>query len=560
MNKPALLLAAFFLLLFSTSFSQKPTINWGDEFKLKKGSTHLRVIDSDATGVLLEEGHLALKSYFVIGATVRSSGRLVKLDKNFNEIYNVAYDRELKGKEFEQFFKLGKKIFIISSSFKKSSRELTLFASEINRNDGQMVSGWTELKTITKDDKKESIDYELHYNSDSTKMVIVSSVTGRSKSSFSLLEINQNLRPSAKEIIVNTGSEAEVYRLENIVYTNNKRVILVGKEFEFEEGKKEKDKNLVFAQYNIKMFDDKGKQIKEFSTEIDGKWLMNTSVFQEKDSDIILTSFYSTAKKAKEINGILIQRIDPLTGDVKKTAQGPIDYSFLAEDNKPEEDADETRKERYEREQIEKLVASQKGLAPTISFRKLIHTHDGGMLIIAENFRVYTVSRYNPSNGSYSHTTVYDSKELIFCKVNAENNIEYVKILPKFQRESYSASAGVGPNLTSMLGFPYYSGFSIMESGNNIHLFFNDNPKNESITKAGQIPKVVHKFQKSHNFVLTLNLETGDITRKFFFSNADNVSSMPRYASVFGNVLYLIGMNRSIFGQSKIAVAKIELK
>ena len=113
MNKPALLLAAFFLLLFSTSFSQKPTINWGDEFKLKKGSTHLRVIDSDATGVLLEEGHLALKSYFVIGATVRSSGRLVKLDKNFNEIYNVAYDRELKGKEFEQFFKLGKKIFII---------------------------------------------------------------------------------------------------------------------------------------------------------------------------------------------------------------------------------------------------------------------------------------------------------------------------------------------------------------------------------------------------------------------------------------------------------------
>src|SRR5690606_16355340 len=180
----------------------------------------------------------------------------------------------------------------------------------INRNAGQMVSGWTELKTITKDDKKESIDYELHYNSDSTKMVIVSSVTGRSKSSFSVLEYNQNHRPPAKEIIDNTGSEAEVYRLENIVYTNNKRVILVGKEFEFEEGKKEKDKNLVFAQYNIKMFDDKGKQIKEFSTEIDGKWLMNTSVFQEKDSDIILTSFYSTGKKAKEINGILIQRID----------------------------------------------------------------------------------------------------------------------------------------------------------------------------------------------------------------------------------------------------------
>ena len=40
---------------------------------------------------------MAMKSYFVIGATVRESGTLIKMDKNLSDvIYQVNYNKELK--------------------------------------------------------------------------------------------------------------------------------------------------------------------------------------------------------------------------------------------------------------------------------------------------------------------------------------------------------------------------------------------------------------------------------------------------------------------------------
>jgi hypothetical protein len=75
------------LFVFINAFCQAPAIEWGDEFKLYKGSTDLSVIYSDNSGVYLQEDHLALKSYFVIGATTRNSATLVKLDKNLVEAF-----------------------------------------------------------------------------------------------------------------------------------------------------------------------------------------------------------------------------------------------------------------------------------------------------------------------------------------------------------------------------------------------------------------------------------------------------------------------------------------
>ena len=106
-------LSTTFLFLCLCSFSQKPKITWGDEFKLRKGSTDLDVVYANKSGVYLQESHLALKSYFVIGASVRSSAALIKLDKNLAELYRNDFNKELKGKEFEQFFVLEDKCCLL---------------------------------------------------------------------------------------------------------------------------------------------------------------------------------------------------------------------------------------------------------------------------------------------------------------------------------------------------------------------------------------------------------------------------------------------------------------
>ena len=97
-------LALALIMLCSVSFAQKANVTWGDEFKLKKGSTDLDVMHTDNTGVYVKESHFAMKSYFVIGATLRESATLTKLYKDLKEIYTNNFNKELKGKEYESFF------------------------------------------------------------------------------------------------------------------------------------------------------------------------------------------------------------------------------------------------------------------------------------------------------------------------------------------------------------------------------------------------------------------------------------------------------------------------
>jgi hypothetical protein len=153
MKKGNLLLLS--LCLSIAGFCQKPKIMWGDEFKLRKGSTDLDVIHSDKTGVYLQEGHLALKSYFVIGATARSSASLIKLDKNLTELYRNGFDKELKGKEFEEFFSLQGKLFIVASVNNKKDRTLEVYIAEIDKNSGELMQGWQPLSSFQNSSSKQ---------------------------------------------------------------------------------------------------------------------------------------------------------------------------------------------------------------------------------------------------------------------------------------------------------------------------------------------------------------------------------------------------------------------
>ena len=138
MRKSILLLSTLFL--FVAAFCQGPKIKWGDEFKLHRGSTDLSVIYSDNSGVYLQEDHLALKTYFVIGATTRNSGTLVKLDKNLSEVYRNPFDKELKGKEFDEFFIIQGRLLILADEYNKREMTLTLYAAEIDKNTGDLKS------------------------------------------------------------------------------------------------------------------------------------------------------------------------------------------------------------------------------------------------------------------------------------------------------------------------------------------------------------------------------------------------------------------------------------
>ena len=150
-----LFLVTALLMSAGALFSQKASTTWSDEFKMKKGSTDLSVAFADETGVYVKEGHMALKSYFVISATMRGSATLVKLDKTFQEEYRNDFNKELKGKGFEDFFFIGKKAWILASSYNKKQKTLELYAAEIDKSNGQLKGEWKDLSSIQKEEKND---------------------------------------------------------------------------------------------------------------------------------------------------------------------------------------------------------------------------------------------------------------------------------------------------------------------------------------------------------------------------------------------------------------------
>jgi hypothetical protein len=570
------------LILFATgisisSFSQKTKINWGEEFKLRKGSTDLQVVYSDKSGVYLQEGHLALKSYFVIGATARSSAALVKLDKNLSEIYHSDFNRELKGKEFEQFFVVQDKLFLFASEANRREKTLAIYGAEVNKQSGELAGAWQTVTTFQKDEKKDDINYKLTLNADSSKLVVVSSLEGKEKNTYRIQEFDKSLRETVKPVVITNEFDAKTFQLEDVLYTTSKNIIMVGRQLEYVEGKKKKEKFIDFAKYNIRLYDEKGKQRAEINTDINGKWLTSTKLVQEKDKDLVLAAFYTNKRKGKTIDGILVQRIDPLTGKVISTSQRDIDNSLLAtetDESADEDNDDESRAERKERERLDKLKDEGEAFSRYMMFRKIFYTADNGLIVMAEKFHHYVVESrsYSPGvnggPGSWrtSVYSIYESGDLLTCKIEATGNIAWLEVLPKFQREVIGASGtlyGNGAYFISFFdkgGMPFYSGFAAIQSDGYINIIFNDNPKNATVTKPGQKAKTVRSFGKSDSFIFSIDEITGKNKRKFFFTNTDVPTSMPRLGAVTGQEMYIVGKQDRIFGKTKIAVARISMR
>ncbi len=563
------------LLIAGTVFSQMPKITWGDEFKMSKGSTNLSVIFTDNTGAYLQESHEVLKSYFVIAATKRESATLVKLDKNLAEVYRNDFNKELRGKEFEYFFSVQDKIYILASDYNRHEKTLSLYAAAVEKTTGDLAGEWQQLASWQKEEKSDDINYKLANSADSTSLFLVSSIEGSGRNNYQVQEFDKNLKPLGKPINMSNEFEPKTFQLEDVIYTTAKKFVLVGRVYEYEEGKRKRNKFLDFAHYSIRIYDNRGKQQTDIKTDINAKWLVSSKVIQKPDKDLVIAAFYSDTKRG-EINGLLIQRIDPNTGNIISTTQKEITTSLITpieDDNTADDDKDDdSRKERKERERLDKIKDDNEGFARDMRFRNIFYTPDDGIIITAERYHsyTYTTTSYSPGmNGMPGSTTmstytVFETGDLMMCKADAVGNISWLQVLPKQQREviggsstSYSGGFSLGVYYFNTINWPRYSGFGALQGKNKINLIFNDNPKNAGVLQLGQKVKMAGMFRKSDCFNITLDIATGKYTRNVLFSNKDVPTAMPRLSSYIGNDMYLIGREDRFFGRTKIAVAKI---
>lgn len=580
MKKGFLLLAmvAVTIAVNAQKTGWQTSVNWGEEFKMKKGSTDLSVIQAEKDGIYLKEGHAALKSYFVIGATMRESATLVKLDNSLEEVYRNDFNKELKGKDFEDFFFLEGKLFVLATRYEKSDKRLSLHAAEVNKADGSLKGDWTEIDSWSKESSKEIVNFRADYNADSSRMIIVSTIEGKEKNVYNIKQVDEKLKSINKPVQISNEFEKKTFQLEDVVYVNNGNIVLVGRVMEYQEGKKKKAKFLDFKNYLVRIYKPDGQLLKEINTDVEGKWLLSTKVSQIKGKELVLAAFYSNKRKGKEVNGMMVQRIEPSSGEIITTSHKELNTALISVVEETEDDDDESRKERKERERLEKIKSEEDGFSRNFRFRNFIPTNDGGLAILAEEFNSYTYSVYEAggstmggfNNGRWVTYRVFSSGDIMMSKVDASGSLGWLNVLPKNQEERIqvgSSNVGFGFSIgfdyfDNSYGFPFYSGFASMpvEGKNGIAIIFNDGSKNADVNKLGQKVKRTMRFSKSDCYQVMLDMDKGNYTRTLIFSNDDIPPAMPRLGTNLGNIFYLVGRQERLLAKSKIAVGKITFK
>lgn len=573
-----------FLLGVFTGQTQNASVTWGDEFKMKKGSTDLSVIHVDASGVYVKESHMVLKSYFVIAATMKESATLIKLDKNLSEEYRQDFNKELKGKEYERFFFIKDRLYILATDYSRKEKKLTLYAAPVDKTNGELSGEFSEIANWVKDSKGDDISFNMTYNADSTRMVVVSTIEGRDKNDYEVRQYDDKMKEIGKPIHITNDIDPKTFQLEDVLYVSNGNVVMIGRVYEYQEGKKKKARFLDFSNYNIRVHGPDGKLIREINTQINGKWLVSTKVFQIPGKDIVIAAFYSDSKRGNEINGILVQRINPQTAEVIGTSSKEINTSLITklEDDDDDDDDEENRKERRERKKLEKIQNEEDGFSKYLVFRNFLHTPDGGVVVLAEKYHHYQYSTTSTSytgggigGGMSTRTTwyqVYECGDLMMTKVDATGTITWLHVLPKQQREviQTGSSSNIGSGLSFNVGnnffnatefnMPFYAGFGVLCGSSKASIIFNDHKRNSNTLELGQRVKKTTYFRKSECYSVDLDLISGKYTRYSLFSNDDVPTSMPRLSSGIGKDLYVVGKEDRMLGRSKIAIAKVSLR
>jgi len=227
-------------LIACTVNAQSYRLNWGEEIKLKKGTSDIDVIAADNSGIYFTESRLRMTSYFVIGATYGESQKLYKFDKNFSEVFEKDYRKEMKGYDFNSFQMLENDLYVFVTDYSKKDKVFKVFGARIDKNSGELMGDFSEFGNYQLESKRESYGLKVTPLKDGKGFLAVSNISGKERVSLGVSILDKNFRKK-QDAVIDIPIEPGKYRLADVQLTAGDRIVVLGKEFEETQvGKKKK--------------------------------------------------------------------------------------------------------------------------------------------------------------------------------------------------------------------------------------------------------------------------------------------------------------------------------
>ncbi len=224
-----MLLSIFSLCIALISLSQSYRINWGNEIKLKKGTTDLDIVSADNTGLYFTESRFK-RNYFAIGAS-NSAQKLIKFDKNYIEVFEKEYNKELKGLAYHSFQPLENDIFLFSTDYIKKEKLFKAYGVKIDKSNGELIGELSELGIFELESKRDDYEMKMKPIRNGKNFLMVANISGKDRVSLGISLLDRMLKKQ-ENTVINLSFNQNEFSLQDVQYTGENKIILLGKQFE----------------------------------------------------------------------------------------------------------------------------------------------------------------------------------------------------------------------------------------------------------------------------------------------------------------------------------------
>ncbi|TMI65270.1 MAG: hypothetical protein E6H07_04935 [Bacteroidetes bacterium] len=575
------------VLLFTlthTSFAQNYRMTMGNEIRLKKGSTDLDIIYADNTGLYFTESRTVMKSYFLIGATYGENQKLLKFDKNYEEVFEKEYKKELKGFSFHSFQAMDGDIYMFVTDYDKKEKTFKVYGARVDKNSGSLIGDFAELGSYPLESKKDDFEMKMKPIRNGKNFLMVANVSGKEKVSLGISLLDKTLRVKEKTII-HLSQKIDEYSLQDVDYTTAGKIVLLGKEYELTQIGKKKRKQYVFKQYAMMIYSGKGEKESDIALNSGDRFVISGKMIEQNDGNLMLAGFYSNTSKKDDLNGFFINKVNPASGELTVSSFKEINSAMLGKnyENEAGDEDDDTKGARkaYQKAKDDDEIDE---FPNEFVIRSVdINPADNSIVIASEISQYrhysYTTSTYNSTTRTYQNTTEYvhtfTNDDILLINADKEGNIKWLNAIPKSQLEQVRTSSTNNSYTPSYFSYgydygsffaeggsmPYYSSFVSLINNNKLILVINDHSSNNTIPKYGDKVKRVFNFKKKSNvYGISVDLETGNMSKKFIAANGTDAILMPRQGYVIGNEFIIPSWRMHAMAKTELKFAKITVR
>lgn len=566
-------------LLSQTPISYKMTL--GEEIKLKKGTADLDIVAADASGLYFTEARVRMTGYFVIGASYGTAIKLMKLDKNFGEVFDKEYKKELKGLSFHSFQSLGEDLYLFATDYEKKEKLFKVYGAKIDKTSGDLSGDFLELGSYQLESRKDDYEMKVSPIQNGTSFLMVSNISGKEKVTLGVHVLNKKLKRK-ESTVINLPVDPKLYTLQDVQYNQKEKIIVLGKEYEEAQYGKKKKKRLVFKQYVMSVYNNNGKKLHDVKMDSEDKYVISGKLIEQPTGEMLLAGFYSNAARKEDLNGFFINKVDAENGTLLVSSFKEINSTMLGKGFMDDSDDDEMTREEKKQAKKAKDDDDEEEFPNSFVIKSVnINPADNSIVITSEvsKYSFYSYTQYNSSGFGTTRTTRattyyvhrFTNQDILVINADKDGNIKWLNALPKSQLEEIrtSSSAGMGLSFNQDRGgyfaagggMPYYSSFSSLIHNNNLVVIMNDHTSNNVNAEYGDKIKTVYNFRKKSNvYGISIDLATGKMTRKNIGSNNEETILMPRHAFVVKNELFIPSWRQHLMAKTELRFAKIVVK